>query len=106
MMATEQVDTVVPGAGPAGPAAAFTLRRARRYPVVVEKGKVVGGLMRSIKRGDFIVDVGRKELYNRLAKVDAFRGELLGDEYRSYPHGGGIAGGNRVWKPQHVRSPR
>lgn len=90
MMATEQVDTVVLGAGPAGLAAGYTLAKAGRRPVVVEKAKVVGGLMRSIRRGDFTVDVGRKELYNRLAKVDAFWGELLGDEYRSYPHRGGI----------------
>ena len=90
MMAIEQVHTVVLGAGPAGLAAGYTLAKAGCRPVVVEKGKVVGGLMRSIKRGEFIVDVGRKELYNRLAKVDAFWGELLGDEYRAYPHRGGI----------------
>lgn len=78
------------GAGPAGLAAAYTLAKAGRHPVVVEKGKVAGGLMRSIKRGDFIVDIGRKELYNRLAKVDAFWGELLGGDYREYPHRGGL----------------
>jgi len=69
-MKTESVDTVVLGAGPAGLAAGHILAKAGRKPLVVEKGKVAGGLMRSIKRGDFIVDIGRKELYNRLAKVD------------------------------------
>jgi len=89
-MKTEQVDTIVLGAGPAGLAAGYTLAKAGLRPVVVEKGKFAGGLMRSIKRGDFIVDIGRKELYNRLAKVDRLWAEVLGDDYRQYPHRGGI----------------
>jgi protoporphyrinogen oxidase len=89
-MRTESVHTIILGAGPSGLAAAYTLAKAGRNPVVLEKGKTSGGLMRSIKRGDFIVDIGRKELYNRLAKVDSFWAELLGDDYRQYPHRGGI----------------
>jgi protoporphyrinogen oxidase len=89
-MKRETVHTVVLGAGPAGLAAAYTLAKAGQPPVVVEKAKVAGGLMRSLKRGEFIVDIGRKELYNRLEKVDRFWGDLLGDDYRQYPHRGGI----------------
>jgi len=95
-MRTEQVHTVILGAGPAGLAAGYTLAKAGLKPVILERDKVVGGLMRSIKRGDFIVDVGRKELYNRLAKVDSFWNELLGSDYRSYPHRGGILYNGRV----------
>ena len=58
--------------------------------MILEKDSVPGGLFRSIHRGDFIVDIGRKELYNRIAKVDAFWSELLGDDYREYAHRGGI----------------
>lgn len=58
--------------------------------MVLEKDKVAGGLMRSIRHGDFIVDLGRKELYNRLAKVDEFWSALLADDYRIYTHRGGI----------------
>ena len=89
-MTSESVHTVVLGAGPAGLAAAYTLAKAGCTPVVVEKGKVPGGLMRSIKRGEFILDIGRKELYTRLPKVDALWSELLGPEFRKYPHRGGI----------------
>src|SRR5262245_40631875 len=89
-MRTEAVHTLVLGAGPAGLAAAYTLAKAARKPVVVERAKVAGGLMRSIRRGDFVVDVGRKELYNRLEKVDSFWADLLGSDYREYPHRGGI----------------
>jgi protoporphyrinogen oxidase len=87
---TERVHTVILGAGPAGLAAGYVLGKTGKDPVVLERDKVAGGLMRSIKRGEFIVDVGRKELYNRLERVDRFWGELLGDEYRSYPHRGGV----------------
>jgi len=87
---TEEVHTLILGAGPAGLAAGYILAKAGTSPVVVEKAKVAGGLMQSIKRGEFVVDVGRKELYNRLARVDDFWSELLGNDYRPYPHRGGI----------------
>jgi protoporphyrinogen oxidase len=89
-MQTEQVHTLILGAGPSGLAAGYVLAKAGLKPVVLEKDKVPGGLMRSIKHGDFIMDVGRKELYNRIAKVDALWSEILGRDYRDYPHRGGI----------------
>jgi len=87
---TEHVHTLILGAGPSGLAAGYMLAKAGHSPVVLEKDKVCGGLMRSIRRGDFIMDIGRKELYNRLAKVDALWSEVLGPDYRDYPHRGGI----------------
>jgi protoporphyrinogen oxidase len=95
-MKTESIHTIILGAGPSGLAAGYTLAKAGLKPVVVEKDKVPGGLMRSLKRGDFIVDIGRKELYNRLAKVDAFWTEILGKDYREYPHRGGLLYGGRI----------
>jgi protoporphyrinogen oxidase len=89
-MRTELVHTLILGAGPSGLAAGYVLAKAGLKPVVLERDKVAGGLMRSIHRGDFVVDVGRKELYNRLAKVDEFWSRLLGTDYREYPHRGGI----------------
>src|SRR5687767_14192235 len=89
-MQTENVHTLILGAGPAGLAAGYTLAMAGLKPVLLEKDKVCGGLMRSIRHGEFVVDVGRKELYNRLAKVDSFWSEILGSDYRLYPHRGGI----------------
>jgi protoporphyrinogen oxidase len=89
-MKNESVDTLILGAGPSGLAAGYVLAKAGRKPVVLERDKVPGGLMRCLHRGEFVVDVGRKELYNRLAKVDAFWSALLGADYRGYPHRGGI----------------
>lgn len=89
-MRTEKIHTLVLGAGPSGLASAYMLAKAGLKPVVLEKDKVSGGLMRSIRRGEFILDIGRKELYNRLERVDQFWSEILGGDYRSYPHRGGI----------------
>jgi protoporphyrinogen oxidase len=88
-MQTRNVHTLILGAGPAGLAAGYTLARAGMQPVVLDREKVPGGLMRSIRRGDFVVDVGRKELYNRLSKVDDFWEGVIGADYRQYPHRGG-----------------
>jgi hypothetical protein len=57
---------------------------------MVEEKVDTGGLMRSIQHGDFLLDIGRKELYNRLAKVDRFWADLLGNDFRYYPHRGGV----------------
>ena len=89
-MKTESVHTLILGAGTSGLAAGYTLVKAGIKPVILEKDSVPGGLFRSIHRGDFIVDIGRKELYNRIAKVDTFWNELLGSDYREYDHRGGI----------------
>jgi len=87
-MRTENVHTLILDAGPSGLAAGYTLARAGHKPVVVDRDSVPGGLMRSIRHGDFVVDVGRKELYNRLARVDEFWTSLIGPDYRAYPHRG------------------
>jgi len=89
-MKTESVHTLVLGAGPSGLSAGYVLAKAGLKPVLLERDKFSGGLMRSLHHKDFTIDVGRKELYNRLAKVDAFWSELLGPDYREYSHRGGI----------------
>lgn len=89
-MRTEKVDTLILGAGPAGLAAGYALAKAGEKPVLLENNKVSGGLMRSIQRGQFSVDVGRKELYSRIPEVDRLWTEILGRDYRPYPHRVGI----------------
>jgi len=89
-MRTEQVHTLILGAGPSGLAAGYILAKAGMKPVVLEKDKISGGLMRSIRHGEFVVDIGRKELYNRILRVDEFWKDLLGDDYRAYAHRGGL----------------
>src|SRR5688500_1505677 len=85
-----KLQTLILGAGTSGLAAGYTLANAGLAPVLIERDKVCGGLFQSIRRGDFTVDVGRKELYNRIERVDTLWRQLLGSDYREYPHRGGI----------------
>jgi protoporphyrinogen oxidase len=89
-MSEQRHHTIILGAGPSGLAAGYMLAKAGLAPLVVERDKGPGGLMRSIHRGAFVVDVGRKELYNRVEKVDVLWTEILGRDYREYDHRGGI----------------
>jgi protoporphyrinogen oxidase len=81
-----RIHTLIVGAGPSGLATAHRLAEGGIVPLVVEKNQAAGGLMRSIRRGDFTLDIGRKELYTRIPEVDRFWRELLRDDYREYPH--------------------
>ncbi len=79
------VHTVVLGAGPGGLAVAYRLAKAGLSPVVLEREAFAGGLMRTIARHGFFLDIGRKELYSRNPIVHRFCTEVLGDHYRTYP---------------------
>lgn len=83
-------EVVVLGAGPSGLACAYELAKQGLAPTILERGKAPGGLMRSIQRNGYRVDVGRKELYSRLPEVHGLWTELLGDDYRPYPHRVGV----------------
>ena len=85
-MPAKDIHTLIIGAGPSGIAAAHKLTEAGVSPLIVERGETAGGLMRSLRRGDFIVDLGRKELYTRIPEVDQLWHRILGDDYRQYPH--------------------
>jgi protoporphyrinogen oxidase len=89
-MMERTVHTLILGAGTSGLAAGYTLAKAGLAPVLIERDKTCGGLFQSIRRGEFSVDVGRKELYNRIERVDVLWRQLLGADYREYPHRGGI----------------
>ena len=86
----QKVDTVIIGAGPAGLAAAYALSKRGIAPVVIEKSKCAGGLMQSLRNGEYIMDIGRKELYTRLPKVDFLWKEILENDYVKYNHREGI----------------
>jgi len=95
-MREEKIHTLVLGAGPSGLAAGYSLAKAGCKPVLIERSKFSGGLMRSIRWEDFIVDVGRKELYNRIEKVDKFWNDLLREDFKPYPHRGGVLFRGRI----------
>lgn len=92
----KRYDAAILGTGPSGLTAAYCLARAGARVVVIERAAQAGGLMRSVRRGEFCFDVGRKELYARLPEVHALWTELLGDDYRVYPHHVGYLYGGRI----------
>ncbi len=83
---TKDNETIVIGAGPSGLSAALELQGAGHTPIILEQSDQVGGLMRSPRWGDFILDLGRKELYARFPEIDDLWSSILGDDYRDYPH--------------------
>lgn len=89
-------DVAVLGAGPSGLTAAYCLGKAGARVAVVERAGQCGGLMRGIQLGDCRFDLGRKELYNRFPEVHELWTELLGADYREYPHRVGVIWEGRV----------
>ena len=89
-------DVGVLGAGPSGLAAAYCLGKAGARVAVLERAPVCGGLMRGVRRGEYTFDLGRKELYSRFQEVHSLWTELLGDDYREYPHLVGVLHGGRI----------
>ena len=80
----QELHCLIVGAGPSGLAAGLTLVRKCIPTVILERAGRVGGLMQSLRRCDFTVDVGRKELYTRIPEVDQLWNAILGTEYREY----------------------
>lgn len=105
-MDAEFCDTLVIGAGPAGLTAALELCRGGTRPLVLERGDHVGGMMHSPRWGDFITDLGRKELYSRFPEIDALWRDMLGEDYRPYEHRvGSLFRGRVVELSGHYRGP-
>lgn len=57
------------GARPAGLATAYSLTQQGKSVVVVEKDNRVGGLAKSIKYQEFILDYGSHRFYTKIAPV-------------------------------------
>lgn len=89
-------DVVILGAGPGGLSAAYSTARQGMKVAVVEKSGRAGGLMQGLRRGSFFFDIGRKELYSRFPEVHALWSQLLGDDFRVYPHTEGILYEGRI----------
>jgi protoporphyrinogen oxidase/putative flippase GtrA len=66
------------GAGPAGLAAAYILTQQGQSVVVIEKDETVGGLARSIKYKDFILDYGPHRFFTKIPPVLKLWDEVLG----------------------------
>ena len=79
-----QTDVVILGAGPAGLAAAHHLVKNGLGVILAEKSSRAGGLMRTVRHEDFVLDLGYKRLYSRIPEVDRLWQELLGPDFLPY----------------------
>lgn len=96
-MESSKYDAVILGAGPSGLTAAYRLVRQGLRPLVLERSRQVGGLMRGIQRGAFCVDIGRKDLHaHRFPDIHALWTSLLGEDYVPSPRRVGVLYGGRI----------
>lgn len=87
---------VILGAGISSLTAAYVLLKQGMRPLILERSRVAGGLMRNVEHGDFIVDTGRKELYSRIREVHDLWTELLQDDYKEYTARVGVLYNDRL----------
>jgi protoporphyrinogen oxidase len=89
--------TVVIGAGPAGLTAAWQLARAGHRVTVVEADRMVGGISRTEEHRGYRFDIGGHRFYTKIAVVQAFWDEILGDEMLTVPRLSRIHYGGRFF---------
>jgi len=72
---------VIIGAGPAGLAAGYELISQNKYPVILERDGVVGGIARTESYKDFYFDIGGHRFFTKNEEINQLWEELLGDNF-------------------------
>jgi protoporphyrinogen oxidase len=85
MAATENAQTLVLGAGPAGLTAGYLLAKAGREVTVLEADRHVGGLAKTVERDGYRFDLGGHRFFTKSLEVDALWHAILGDEFLLRP---------------------
>jgi protoporphyrinogen oxidase len=78
-------EVVVIGGGPAGLSAAYELTKRGFRPLVIEKGRIVGGLARTETYKGFRFDMGGHRFFTKSPAVNAMWQEVLGPEFLKRP---------------------
>ena len=95
-MTTQLGRIAVIGGGIAGMTAAWRLKALGHVPVVYEKRDRVGGRMHSIRKGDFLMDIGMSAYLGTYREAIALILELgLADQLSERAAIGGFARGGR-----------
>src|SRR4030042_1102844 len=79
-MLMENTPIVIIGAGPAGLTAAYTLSKAGRKSIVLEKDRTVGGIARTVNYKDCHFDIGGHRFFTKVESVEKIWKEVLGQE--------------------------
>ncbi len=80
-----QHPVVIIGAGPAGLTAAYELTKFNRWPIVLEKRDIVGGLASTRNYKDFYFDIGGHRFFTKVAEVERMWHGVLGDDFLRRP---------------------
>lgn len=82
-----KIDVVVIGGGPAGLTAAYELqKRSDGYrPVVIEAGKLVGGIARTESHNGYRFDIGGHRFFTKVPEVNQMWEEVMGEEFITVP---------------------
>ncbi|MDP2905019.1 MAG: FAD-dependent oxidoreductase [Candidatus Omnitrophota bacterium] len=81
----DKLKIVVLGAGPAGLSCAWKLAEAGYEVVVLEKEDQVGGICRTIRRGDYLFDLGGHRFITKDEELGRVIQELMADELLTTP---------------------
>jgi len=81
----DKLKILVLGGGPAGLSCAWKLAEAGHEVIVLEKELQVGGICRTIQRGDFLFDLGGHRFITKDEELSRIIQELMADELLTTP---------------------
>jgi protoporphyrinogen oxidase len=83
---SEQTETLVIGAGPAGLTCAYSLAKAGREALVLEiDPEYVGGISRTVEYKGFLFDIGGHRFFSKSKEVVDLWNEILPDDFLERP---------------------
>lgn len=82
----QTAETLVIGSGPAGLTTAYTLAKAGRYVLVLEKDRdYVGGISRTVNYKGFLFDIGGHRFFSKSKEIVDLWDEILPDDFIERP---------------------
>lgn len=87
MTGTDMTRVAIIGGGPAGLTAAYELQRRSdsHLPIVLEAGRMVGGISRTESHRGYRFDIGGHRFFTKVGEVEEMWKEVLGDDFITVP---------------------
>jgi protoporphyrinogen oxidase len=98
-MSLGKPQVLIVGAGPAGLTAAYELQKqsSDHVPIVIESGKLVGGIARTESYKGFRFDIGGHRFFTKVPEVEEIWHEVMGDDFIVVPRKSRIYYRNRYY---------